>query len=339
MTAFRAFRDISALSESPVRAGVLWAGTDDGNLQVTRNDGETWKNVVANVPGVPKGTYVARVVASKYGDGTAFVAFDGHRGNDFTPYLFLTTDFGEHWTDISEGLPRNNGTLHAVAEHFRNPNLLFAGTEFGLFVSFDRGKHWRELKNNLPRVPVDDIQIHPRENDLILGTHGRSIWILDDITALEHLTDQVLTSEVYLFDARPALEWHLMDSKTFIGHAFFVAANPPYGALIDYYLKAKPEHPADLKITLLDTDGKVVRELRDLPHEAGLNRAAWDLRSDPPSPPAEGEGRGGRGGGGGGGGRGGGGRGVMVEPGEYTIRMALGASQVTKKVLSNKTCA
>jgi len=328
----QSFPCISALSESPVRAGVLWAGTDDGNLQVTRNDGETWKNVVANVPGVPKGTYVARVVASKYGDGTAFVAFDGHRGNDFTPYLFLTTDFGEHWTDISEGLPRNNGTLHAVAEHFRNPNLLFAGTEFGLFVSFDRGKHWRELKNNLPRVPVDDIQIHPRENDLILGTHGRSIWILDDITALEHLTDQVLTSEVYLFDARPALEWHLMDSKTFIGHAFFVAANPPYGALIDYYLKAKPEHPADLKITLLDTDGKVVRELRDLPHEAGLNRAAWDLRSDPPSPPAEGEGRGGRGGGGGGGGRGGGGRGVMVEPGEYTIRMALGASQVTKKV-------
>jgi len=350
----QSFPCITALSESPVRTGVLWAGTDDGNLQVTRNDGETWKNVAANVPGIPKGTYVSRVVASRSGEGGAFVAFDGHRGNDFTPYLFLTTDFGEHWTDISSGLPRNNGTVHAFAEHFRNPNLLFAGTEFGLFVSFNRGRQWQELKNNLPRVPVFDIQIHPRENDLILATHGRSIWILDDITALEQATDKVLTSDLYLFDSRAAVEWHLMDSKTFIGHAFFVAANPPPGALIDYYLKAKPERRADLRIAILDNDGKLIRELQNVPAEAGLNRVAWDLRTDPPAPPAEG-GRGGRGGGrgggaaagagaepaaggaggggGGGGGRGGGGRGVIVEPGEYTIRASLGASQSTRKVL------
>ena len=351
----QSFPCITALAESPVRAGVLWAGTDDGNLQVTRNDGETWKNVAANVPGVPKGTYVSRVVASKYGEGTAFVAFDGHRSDDFTPYLFLTADFGEHWTDISKGLPHNNGTVHAFAEHFRNRDLLFAGTEFGLYVSFDRGKNWQELKNNLPRVPIDDIQIHPRENDLILATHGRSIWILDDITALERMTSQVLTSDVYLFDVRPAVEWHLMDSKTFIGHAFFVAANPPYGALIDYYIKTKPERRADLRISILDKSGKLVRELRDLPAEAGLNRVAWDLRTDPPSPGAAG-GRGGRGGGGGGrggaagggagrggsgggagagaggGGGRGGGRGVMVEPGEYQIRLALGASQATREV-------
>jgi photosystem II stability/assembly factor-like uncharacterized protein len=326
----QSFPCISALAESPVRAGVLWAGTDDGNLQVTRNDGQTWKNVVSNVPGVPKGTYVSRLVASKYGEGTAFAGFDGHRGNDFTPYLFLTTDFGEHWTDISNGLPRNNGTVHAFAEHFRNQNLLFAGTEYGLFVSFDRGKRWQEFKNNLPRVPVFDIQIHPRDNDLILATHGRSVWILDDIAALEQMTAQVLTKDVHLFDVRPAVEWHLMDSKTFIGHAFFVAANPPPGALIDYYLKTKPERRTDLKITILDTDGKVVHELRDLPQEAGLNRVAWDLRSDPPSPANESEGRGGRGGGGGGRG---GGRGVVVEPGEYTVRIALDASQVTGKVM------
>ena len=333
----QSFPCITALAESPVRAGILWAGTDDGNLQVTRNDGQAWTNVVSKIPAVPKGTYVSRVVASKYAEGTAFVGFDGHRGNDFTPYLFLTTDFGEHWADISSGLPRNNGTVRAFAEHFRNQNLLFAGTEYGLFVSFDRGRRWQEFKNNLPRVPVFDIQIHPRDNDLILATHGRSIWVLDDITTLEQMSDQLLTKDVHLFDVRAAVEWHLMDSKTFIGHTFFVAANPPVGALIDYYLKTKPERRGDLKIAILDKDAKVVRELRDVPAEAGVNRVAWDLRTDPSSPPAEG-GRGGRGGagaappGGGGGGRGGG-RGVLVEPGEYTVRIALPSSQMTKTVL------
>jgi photosystem II stability/assembly factor-like uncharacterized protein len=325
-----AFPCITALAESPVRAGILWAGTDDGNLQVTRNDGQTWKNVVTNVPGVPKGTYVSRVVTSKYAEGTAFVGFDGHRGNDFAPYLFMTTDFGEHWTDISTGLPHNNGTVHAFAEHFRNQNLLFAGTEYGLFVSFDRGKRWQELKNNLPRVPVFDIQIHPRDNDLILATHGRSIWILDDITTLEQMTEQLLTKDLHLFDVRPAVEWHLMDSKTFVGHTFFIASNPPPGALIDYYLKAKPDRRSDLKISILDKDQKVVRELKDMPAEPGLNRVAWDLRTDAASQPSAG-GRGG--GGGGGGGRGGGGRGVLVEPGQYTVRVALGSTQTTKNVL------
>jgi hypothetical protein len=174
----------STISESPVRPGILWVGTDDGNLQVSK-DGETWKNVAGNVPGVPKGTYVNRVVASKYADGTAFAAFDGHRADDYTPYLFMTTDYGETWTDISKGLPRDGGTVHVVREHHRNQNLLFAGTEHGLFVTFDRGKSWNAFKANLPTVPVDDIQIHPRENDLILATHGRSLWILDDITPLE----------------------------------------------------------------------------------------------------------------------------------------------------------
>jgi hypothetical protein len=240
----------------------------------------------------------------------------------------VTTDFGEHWTDLTTGLPRNNGTVHGFAEHFRNQNLLFAGTEYGLFVSLDRGKRWQELKNNLPRVPVFDIQIHPRDNDLLLATHGRSIWIMDDITALEQMTDQVLTKDVHLFDVRPAVEWHMMDSKTFIGHTFFIAPNPPVGALIDYYLKSKPERRNDLKISILDKDAKVVRELRDAQGDAGLNRVAWDLRTDPPAPAAAG----GRGGGGGGG-RGGGGRGVLVEPGEYTVRVALGSSQMTKSVL------
>jgi photosystem II stability/assembly factor-like uncharacterized protein len=313
------FPEVTTLSESPARAGILWAGTDDGNLQVTRDDGKTWTNVVGNVPGVPKGTFVSRVVASKYAEGTAFVSFDGHRSNDFAPYLFMTTDFGAHWTDISNGLPRNTDTVQTIVEHFRNQNLLFAGTEMGLFVSFNRGKNWEQLKNNFPAVPVDDIKIQPRENDLILGTHGRSIWILDDITPLEQLSDQVLASDSHLFDVRPGVEWHMMDAKSAIGHAFYVAKNPPYGAIIDYYLKESAGSSASPKIEILDKDGKLVRTLTHLPGDAGVNRTAWDLRTDSP---ASGPQTGRRSA-----------HGILVPPGEYTVRLSLGASQMTRKVL------
>jgi hypothetical protein len=304
------YPNITTISESAARAGVLWAGTDDGNVQITR-DGKTWTNIT--IPGVPKGTYVSRVLASKYADGTAFVAFDGHRSNDFNPYLFMTTDFGEHWTSVSAGI---NGSLHVIVEHFRNQNLLFAGTEFGLFVSFNGGKNWQELKNNLPRVPVDDILIHPRDNDLIIGTHGRSIWILDDITPLEQLSDEVLTTEAHLFDVRPAAEWRMMDAKTAIGHAFFVAENPPYGALITFLAGQASGRVATIDI--LNSAGKVVRTMRNLAVEPGLNRTAWDLRTDAPAS--------------GGGGRGGQPRGVLVAPGEYTIRLTVGSSGLTTKV-------
>jgi photosystem II stability/assembly factor-like uncharacterized protein len=317
------FPEITTLSESPVRAGILWAGTSDGNVQVTR-DGKTWKNVVSNLPGVPKGTFVSRVLASRTGDGTAFVAFDGHRSDDFKPYLFLTTDFGEHWTDLTNGLPQNTGTVHVIVEHFRNTNLLFAGTELGLFVSFDRGQNWQEFKNNLPRVPIDDILIQPRENDLILGTHGRSIWILDDITPLEKLSAEILASDAHLFEIRPAVEWHLMDAKTAIGHAFFVAENPSFGALIQFYLKTKPERASALKIDVINADGKVVRTLANLPNEAGLNRTAWDLRTDSPAPPNSAAP---------GGGRGGAARGYLVPPGEYSVRLTLASASQTQKVL------
>ncbi len=308
----------TSLAESSVRAGILWAGTDDGRLHVSR-DGETWKDVFANVRGVPKGTYVSRVVPSQHAEGTAYATFDGHRMNDFNIYVFTTTDFGETWKDISRGLPRNNGVINVIREHHRNANLLFAGGEYGLYASFDKGGNWDQLKGNLPTVPIDDIAIHPRENDLILGTHGRSIWILDDLTPLEQWSERVAAANAHLFDVRTATAWRTANTKGNTGAAYFVAPNPTSGAVIHYALKSRIERPSDLKITIQDSKGRQVRELTNLPREAGLNRVAWNLRYAPLTPQGAGGGfgfgGGGGGAGGGRGGRGGGGGGLGGPPG------------------------
>jgi len=274
---------ITTISESPLREGLLYVGTDDGNLQVSRDGGKTWKNVIDKVPGVPKNTYVSRVVASFFGEGTAYVTFDGHRNNDFKPYVFMTTDYGESWKNISANLPEG-GTVSVVREHHRNPNLLFVGTERGAFLSIDRGGKWVRIKSNLPIIPVDDIAIHPRENDLIFGTHGRSIWILDDMTPLEQLTKETLASKSYLFDIRQGVIFNPYSHKGFIGHKFFVAPNPPFGAMISYYLREKAKE--DVKILVSDSSGKTVRELTG-PKEAGINRITWDLRYNPPASGAQ----------------------------------------------------
>jgi photosystem II stability/assembly factor-like uncharacterized protein len=317
---------ITTISESPLNAAVLWVGTDDGNLQVTRDGGGTWRNVADRVPGVPKGTYVSRVVASRYAEGTAYVCFDGHRNSDFHVYLFLTTDSGQTWRAITDGLPENGGTLHVVREHPQDAKLLFAGTEYGAYWSRDRGAHWQALKMNLPTVPVDDIEIHPRENDLILGTHGRSIWILDDIAPLAQLDEKVLASDLHLFPIRRAIAWRIYPNKWFSGQQVFVGANPPYGALIDFYLKSKPGEKEKVKITVLDKDGKTVRDM-DEEASAGLNRVNWDLRYTTPVEPtaeqreaqAQGFFFGGP-------------RGPLVEPGEYSVKVSLGKNEATEKV-------
>ncbi len=316
---------ITTISESPLTNAVLWVGTDDGNLQLSRDAGKTWKNVAERVPGVPKGTYVSRVVASRHAEGTAYATLDGHRGNDFNVYVFMTTDYGETWKAISGGLPANNGTVHVLREHPRNPNLLFVGTEYGVYVSWDRGASWTSLKMNLPTVPVDDIAIHPRENDLILGTHGRSIWVLDDITPLEQLDAKVLGAELRLFDVRPATAWRMYGHKGNTGHKFFIAHNPPSGALISYYLKSKPGEKSKVKIAILDKDGKLVRELDGM-KEAGINRVNWDLRyaaaAEPTEEQREAVAQG----------FGFGPRGPMVEPGEYTVKVSVDSNEATGTV-------
>jgi hypothetical protein len=237
------------LSESPLTPNVLWVGTDDGNVQVTRDGGKTWKNVALRVPGVPKGTYVTRVVASKYAEGAAFVTFDGHRTDDYNVYLFQTSDYGETWKAIRNGIPDSAGTVHVVREHPRSANLLFAGTEFGLWVSWDHGASWTALKNNFPTVPVDDIEIQAQQNDLVLATHGRSIWIFDDMTPIEKFDASVASSDLTFFTPRTATVWDLRDRRWSAGQKMFTGKNPPYGAILNYYLKEAlpPEPPKTAK--------------------------------------------------------------------------------------------
>jgi len=348
---------ITTLSESPLKADVLWVGTDDGNLQVTRDGGKTWKNVVSRVPGLPKGTYVSRVVASKYGEGTAYATFDGHRNDDYNVYIFITTDYGENWKAIRNGIPDSAGTVHVVREHPRDANLLFAGTEFGLWVSWDRGGNWTALKNNLPTVPVDDIEIQAEQNDLVLATHGRSIWIFDDITPIEKFDTGVTNSDLTFFSPRPATLWDLRQRRWSAGQKMFTAKNPPYGAILNYYLKeavppktAKDEKEKDkdnketaatdkevkteeaakkegkVKISVYDKDGKLVRELEG-PGKAGVNRTNWDLRWNSPAVPTPEQVEAAAAG------FDFGPRGPLVEPGEYTVKIKAGSKEAAQKVV------
>ena len=329
------FGQILTIAESPMKQGVLWVGTDDGNIQVSRDDGKTWKNVVERVPGVPKNTYVSRVIASRAIEGRAYATFDGHRSNDFKTYVFVTEDFGETWRPITSNLPPEQ-PVKVIREHPRNQNLLFVGTEFGVFVSFNRGGEWMPLKLNLPTVPVDDIAIHPRDNDLILATHGRSIWVLDDMTPFEQMSDSYASADAQLFDPRPAMMYRLRNHKGSTGHKTFIAQNPPAGAIINYYLRTKADN---VKCAILDRTGNTIRELQAT-GDPGIQRITWDLRyASPVAPSQPGAGAGGGGGGGGGGGAGAGGfggaflRGPRVLPGEYRVRLSVGGREIIKPLV------
>jgi photosystem II stability/assembly factor-like uncharacterized protein len=315
------YSQITTIAESPIREGAIWVGTDDGNVQVSRDGGKTWRNVIDRIPGVPANTYVTRVIASNAKEGRAYVTFDGHRNDDFKPYAYTTEDFGQTWRAITSDLPY---PANVIREHPHNPNLLFTGTEFGLFVSFNRGEAWMRLKNNLPTVPVDDIAIHPRDNDLILGTHGRGIYVLDDTTPLQQMSGAIVAAGAHLFDIRIATMWRTRTHKGSTGHKYFIANNPPAGATINYYLRAKAnERP---KITILDKSRNVVSELL-VPNERGIHRVSWDLRYQSPVPApqlGEGQRRGGRGRAM---------RGPRVLPGEYLVRLSVDGKEMVKSLI------
>ncbi len=292
---------ITVIGESPVDKNVIWVGTDDGNLQVTKDGGKNWTNVASKVPGVPKGTYVNRVIGSKTAAGTAYAAFDGHRMGDMHIYLYVTTDYGQNWKPISNGIQEKDGIVHVVREDPKNTNVLYAGTERGLFVSLDKGANWSRFNANLPTVPVDDILIHPRDNDMILGTHGRSIWVLDDISAIQQMTPEVQNSAVHLFDVRPTYEWRGGRGNGGggfgYGNSVFSAPNPPNGAILNIYLKNALAGRDRVAITISDKDNNVVSTLACA---APVVPGATPPAGEAGAAPAGGGGGGGRGGRGGG---------------------------------------
>jgi hypothetical protein len=282
--------------ESPSRPGVIWIGTDDGNLQISQDGGETFTNVYENIPSAPKGyVQISRIEPSHFDPATAYVALDAHRLDDWAPYLYKTTDYGKTWTNITNDLPAK-GNINALREDVVNPDLLFVGTEFGLFVTLDGCKTWKRFMNDLPNVRVDDILIHPREHDLIIATHGRSLWIMDDISPLEHLKEAG-SKELTLFEPRPAVLWkNDIQAQRHVANREFVGRNPQGGTAI--HLLSKTDI-GKTKVEFLQNN-KVVSTM-DVDIKAGLNRFQWNMRG--PVQPGAANRRGGFGGGGGGEGR------------------------------------
>ena len=273
------YSEITTLDESPLDPDVLWVGTDDGNVQVSRDGGRTWTEGSRNVDGVEPTVYASRVTASAEGPGVAYAAFDAHRRGTFRPLLYRTTDFGESWTPVHGDLPPGAGPVNDVVEHPDRPGLLFAGTEHGLYLSTDRGARWTRFMPNLPTTLYDDLAVHPRERDLVVGTHGRSLWILDDTRPLAEWSREVARAPAHLFRPREATLFHYWKSTSYRSQMPFAGENPPFGAILTYHLG----RPADtVRLEVRNADGERVRTLEG-PGEAGvLHRVVWDLRHEPP---------------------------------------------------------
>jgi photosystem II stability/assembly factor-like uncharacterized protein len=321
------------LVESPKQPGVLYAGADDGSVQMTRDGGKTWTNVTSKFSNVPKNAYVSGLVASAHDANTVYAAFDNHFADDMNSYVYASADGGNTWRSISEGLPKGQ-TVTTITEDPKNPNVLYAGTEFGLFVTPDRGGSWDRLRANLPTVPIHEVVIHPRDNDMIVATHGRSLWILDDATPIQQAAE-ARRSEAFLFDMRPAMQYNQANDRGFVTDKPFRGKNPEYGAPISFYLRSEPKQ---LALRIRDAAGNTVREItgNDLRNarKAGINRVHWDLRHQPLTAPT-GQPAGGPGGGGGGGGFGGGGglNGPNVLPGEYRVTLVVEGKDVATKTV------
>jgi photosystem II stability/assembly factor-like uncharacterized protein len=274
---------IVSFAESPADALVLWAGTDDGNLQLSRDGGGSWENVVANVPGVPARSTVSHVEPSRKGAGVAYVSFDRHLLDDLRPYVFRTEDFGRSFVEIGRGLPEN-AYVWVLREDPRNPDLLYAGTELGLYATRDSGKSWERLHlKSLPTVAVHDLLVHPRENDLVVGTHGRGLFIFDDATPIQRL-HETAEKRAHLFPIRRAVRFQVKPTRYGIGDKVYVGPNPPYGALVSYFLKEDVPEGTELKLEILDEGGTLLRALDKLSKTAGVQRTSWDLNLEPPTP-------------------------------------------------------
>ncbi len=300
---------IVAMDESPLVEGLIYVGTDDGLVQVTEDGGKTWRKI-QNFPNVPEYSYVSDIMADRFDPNTVYVTFDNHKQNDFKPYVLVSHDRGKTWQLISNDLPQK-GTVYAIAQDFKDKNLLFVGTEYGIFFSYNGGKNWVQLKSGIPTIAVYDIAIQKQKSDLVLATFGRGIYILDDYSPLRYLNKKLLDSTAYIFPIRPAYVYIQQEGKYGQGTNHFMAKNPPFGATFYYYLKEVPkssrqlrheremklwkqgkpipqitwkqyeeegkEEPSYLLFTIYDSQGNVVRKFTQKPKK-GINRATWDLR-------------------------------------------------------------
>jgi hypothetical protein len=272
---------IVSLAESPKQAGLYYTGTDDGVVSVSKDGGKTWDNITARLPGFPKGAWVSEVVPSRFDAGTVYVTVDAHRLNDYETHIWASNDFGATFRSLNANL--KGEVVKTLTEDQRNADVLYIGTETGIFLTLDRGKSWARLKANLPSVRVDEITLHPRDNAMIVATHGRSLWVLDHLEPIqEYAAAQSNAAGATLFSIGPALQWKSMDDQNdeFWGHMYFVGENPPTDAVIQYSLK-NPAQEVKLKIT--DTAGKDVREL-DLEGDnlqPGIQTGCWDMRVEP----------------------------------------------------------
>ncbi len=289
LTGAETYGTIVSLAESPIRPGLLYAGTDDGKVWLTRNDGGAWEDLTARFAGVPAGTYVSRIEPSHHDSASVFVTFDNHRNGDFSPYVFVSDDFGRSFRSLAGGLPRGGvNFVHVIREDPVNRNLLFAGTDIGAYVSTDRGQTWQRFMTNLPTVPVHDLKVHPRERELIAGTHGRSIWIVD-IAPLQELSTDMLAAGAHLFQPRTAYRLNQtpddqMGGGAEPGHMRFLTNSPPQGAEFTY--RVAPDQPAGrAQIVILDPAGDTVQTLTGS-GSTGLHRVYWNFGARrPPRPP------------------------------------------------------
>ena len=272
---------IFSIEESPVKAGVIWVGTDDGNVQVTQDGGKTWTNVTGNIPGVGSDAVISAVEPSHAAAGTAYVGVERRMMDDLKPYVFKTTDFGKTWTNITGNIPAN-AYVQVVREDPKNHNLVYVGTELGLFANWNGGtSDWTKLHlGNLPNVAVHEIRVHPRENDLMVATHGRAIWILDDATPIQQMTKEIAAKPAHLFPVRTATRYNTGGGEWQWGSQAFRGTNAPYGAAFTYWLKDKVADSA-VKVEIL-SGTTVIRTLKKATGGAGFNRMTWDLRHETP---------------------------------------------------------
>ncbi|MEQ9568752.1 MAG: hypothetical protein RLN75_01065, partial [Longimicrobiales bacterium] len=262
------YATITTVDESPLMAGVLWVGTDDGNVQVSRDGGENWTLVNDRIPDNPE-YWVSRVEASHHDPGTAYVSFTGYRRDDFRPFVYKTTDYGETWTSIAAGLP--DGPVNVIQEHDDNPDFLVVGTEFGVFVSVDGGASWTPMKNEMPTNPVHDLKIHPREDDLIVATHGRGIYIAD-VSALAQVTPEVLASDAWFFEPEDRVRWQHADFTNYAS-ANFDGESEPEAVSLYYWLG---DGGAE-RVTFTVYQGNLAIAEIDAPTDAGLQEVAWNM--------------------------------------------------------------